>query len=572
MRLLLTFARCYRRHSFIALLALLVGGFAEGLSLSTLLPLLTTAMGGDGIKGAGKAVPQALQSLGIAPTPEALLALVLGGVLLKSALVLVADKRVGYTVAHVATDLRLALMRAVLGVRWEYYLRQRVGGMVNAVTSEALRASYAYLYGITVVTLMIQVVVYMVIALLMFWEATLIAMAAGTLILLVLNRLVHAARSAGGRQTKLLHALLARLTDTLISAKSLKAMGREDLLGPLLEHDTRSLNLALEKEVFSRAALKALQEPMLSTLVILGLFFSLTHFDMPLPEVMVLVFMLGRVMTQLGKVQRQWQMMAGSESAYWALQGAIDEAHAAREISPGCQMPQLDRSIRLDKVSFSYGEQSVLKDLSLEILVGSFTGIVGSSGAGKTTVIDLITGLLQPQQGQVLIDGRPLLDLELRAWRRLIGYVPQEVLLLNDTVVMNVTLGDPALSEADAERALHAAGAWDFVAALPKNMHSIVGERGGSLSGGQRQRIAIARALVHHPRLLILDEATSALDSASEAAILDTLRGLHGQVTILAISHQQGLALAADRVYLMENGGVLYDEDAPGRMFDACCP
>jgi len=556
-RLLLTFARNYRRHSLIALLALLIGGLAEGLSLSAFLPMLTTAMGGSGLEGTGKIVPQILQSVGLTPTPTVLLVIMLVGVLLKSTLVLVADKRVGYTVAHVATDLRLALLRAVLDVRWEYYLRQRVGGVVNAVTTEALRASYAYLYGITVVTLMIQVVVYMVIALLMFWKATLIAMTVAFLILLILNRLIYAARRAGGRQTTLMRALMARLTDTLISVKSLKAMAREDLLGPLLEHDTRRLNRALEKEVFSRAALKALQEPMLSALVILGLFFSLTHLNMPLPEVMVLVFMLGRVMGLLGKIQRQWQMMAGAESAYWSLQGSINEALAAREISSGKHIPHLNASIRLDNVSFSYGEKTVLRNFNLDIPAGSFTGIIGPSGAGKTTIIDLVTGLLQPQQGRVLIDDQALADLNLRTWRRLIGYVPQEILLLHDTIVMNVTLGDPELTEADAESALRAAGAWEFVAALVDGIHHIVGERGGALSGGQRQRIAIARALAHHPRLLILDEATSALDTASEAAILETLSKLSKQVTILAISHQQGLARAADRVYRLDHEGVM---------------
>ncbi|MBW1849955.1 MAG: ATP-binding cassette domain-containing protein [Deltaproteobacteria bacterium] len=123
----------------------------------------------------------------------------------------------------------------------------------------------------------------------------------------------------------------------------------------------------------------------------------------------------------------------------------------------------------------------------------------------------------------------------------MIGYVPQETLLLHDTVKRNVTLGDPELREKDVENALRAAGAWDFVMTLSQGMHSTVGERGGKLSGGQRQRIAIARALVHKPVMLILDEATSGLDPESEESICDTLRQLRGKLTILAISHQPAL-------------------------------
>ena len=160
------------------------------------------------------------------------------------------------------------------------------------------------------------------------------------------------------------------------------------------------------------------------------------------------------------------------------------------------------------------------------------------------------------------VDGRPLTEIDLKAWRRLIGYVPQETTLLHDSIVHNVTLGDTALNTADAERALRAAGAWDFVQALPDGLDTVVGERGGKLSGGQRQRIVIARALVNQPRLLILDEATSALDSESEQAVRQSMQALKGQLTILAISHNRAMVSAADRVYQLEQGGARLLSDA----------
>lgn len=132
--------------------------------------------------------------------------------------------------------------------------------------------------------------------------------------------------------------------------------------------------------------------------------------------------------------------------------------------------------------------------------------------------------------------------------------MPQEPFLLHDTVLQNVTLGDPELNEADVEAALRAAGAWDFVMAQPSGIHSSVGERGTALSGGQRQRIAIARALVHRPKLLILDEVTSALDQENTARICHTLRDLRGQLTIVAISHESAVVESGDRVYRIHNG------------------
>ncbi|MCB1699280.1 MAG: ATP-binding cassette domain-containing protein, partial [Halioglobus sp.] len=157
-------------------------------------------------------------------------------------------------------------------------------------------------------------------------------------------------------------------------------------------------------------------------------------------------------------------------------------------------------------------------------------------------------------QGEVLLDGVALTDINIKQWRSMIGYVPQDTTLLHDSILHNITLGDPSLNAADAEEALRAAGAWDFVSRLPLGLETVVGERGGKLSGGQRQRIVIARALINKPRLLILDEATSALDPESEEVVRQTMEDLKGRLTIMAISHNRALVQAADYVYQLGGG------------------
>ena len=208
----------------------------------------------------------------------------------------------------------------------------------------------------------------------------------------------------------------------------------------------------------------------------------------------------------------------------------------------------------------SYDGRAVLEDTSLEIPFGRITALVGPSGAGKTTVSDLVIGLITPDRGEILVDDLPLSRIDTRAWRESIGYVPQELFLLNDSVLMNVTLGESSLGREQVEEALRRAGGWDFVSKLPQGMDSKVGERGARLSGGQRQRIAIARALVHEPCLLVLDEATTALDPDTEASVWESLLQLQGQVTILAVSHQPKLARVADRVYRIEGGKARLEE------------
>jgi ATP-binding cassette, subfamily C, bacterial len=568
MRLLTTFVRTYPRRSAVAFAALLVGALAEGVGLTALLPLLALAVGDGaaaGIQGGpGGAVMRVLARLGVEGRPWALLLLIVAAIAIRSGFLLLANRQVGYTVARVATDLRLSIIRALLAARWEYYAGQPVGAAANTIATEATRASAAYLHGMSAIALLVQSLIYVTVAVLVSWQVALVALATGLAFFSVMGRLVRASRRAGARQTTLLRSLLARLADLLQAVKPLKAMAREETGGRLLEEETVRLDRALRREVFNKEALRALQDSAFMLLTVTGLYVALTWWRLPLPTMMVLGIVLARILTQLGKVQREYQVMATSESAYWALQKTLEEAEGAREVPLGHATPRLARAIRFEDVGFGYATGWVLRDARVEIPAGGWTTIVGPSGAGKTTLVDLVTALLRPQTGEIWIDDIPLADVDRRAWRRMIGYVPQETLLLSDSVLVNVTLGDPDVSAADAEAALRAAGAWEFVAALPQRMDAAIGERGARLSGGQRQRLAIARALVHRPVLLILDEATSALDADSEAGICATLQALRGTLTILAVSHRPALVEAADRVYRVDEGRVTPAERLSG--------
>jgi ATP-binding cassette subfamily C protein len=565
MRFLLHMARAYPSATLITLVALLLAGLIQGISLSALLPVVSVAMNAGDASAAGSDNPLVglLASLGITPSLGVLLSVLVFGLSMKAVVVLLANRHVGYTVARIATDLRLNLLRALLETRWDYYLHQPIGSLTNAMATEAVRGSLAYLNGARTAAALVEALVYVTVALLVSWQAALAAITVAGLISGGFGFLVRISRRAGNRQTRLLSSLMSRMTDTLQSVKALKSMGLADRANVVLEAETGRLNKAMRREVISSEALKALYEPAMIAFVAGGLFVAVTYFSLPLASLLVLVVLLVRVLASLSKVQRSYQGMVAKESAYWSLFKTIQSAEQAPEAADAGEPPDLQREIRLEQIRFAFGSKRVLAGLSLQVPAGSFTTIIGPSGSGKTTVVDLITGLLKPDSGEVRIDDVPLPDCNLQQWRHMIGYVPQETLLLHDTVLHNVTLGDPTLTEADTERALRAAGAWDFISATPEGLQSVVGERGGKLSGGQRQRLCIARALVRNPKLLILDEATSALDPDSEAQICDTLGKLRGQITVLAISHQSGLTRIADRVLRLEEG-VLVDAGREG--------
>jgi ABC-type multidrug transport system fused ATPase/permease subunit len=180
---------------------------------------------------------------------------------------------------------------------------------------------------------------------------------------------------------------------------------------------------------------------------------------------------------------------------------------------------------------------------------------VGSSGAGKTTLVDLLLGLLTPESGQVIVDGSPI-DLKKSSWQSDVGYVPQDIFLIDDTIRNNIAFGvmNNEISETQIDRSLELAQLSDLVRSLPNGLDTVIGERGVRLSGGQRQRIGIARALYHLPSLLVLDEATSALDLDTEKEFVETLESIHAKITMIVVSHRMSTLKYCDRVFRLDSG------------------
>jgi ABC-type multidrug transport system fused ATPase/permease subunit len=225
-------------------------------------------------------------------------------------------------------------------------------------------------------------------------------------------------------------------------------------------------------------------------------------------------------------------------------------------------------SVRLQGIRFRYQTSSsdVLPGLDLEIRANESIALVGSTGAGKTTLVDILLGLLQPSAGSICVDGVPIDDRSIDGWRASIGYVPQSIFLADASILRNIAFGrnDGEIDRDAAVTAAKTAHLHDFVTALPQGYDTETGERGVRLSGGQRQRIGIARALYRKPRILVLDEATSALDGITESIISEAIRDLHGQVTLIIIAHRLTTVRHCDTIYMMDKGRIVdhgtYDE------------
>src|SRR5215472_16945888 len=359
MRFLITIARMYPGRSVLTLVSLLVAGAADGLSLLFLLPLLNlitsddARVAGNGASGLGHMLTETLWAIGIAPTVGALLIVILVCLLIKAVFSLLANLQVGYTVAHVATDLRLSLLRSLLDARWEFYVRQPVGSLTNAIGTEAMRASQAYVEGAKTLVVLIQAIVFAGVAFFVTWQGALLSLAGGGMVLYGLRRLVRTAHHAGMRQTQLLKSLLTRLADSLQSVKPLKAMAREELVGSLLRSDNKRLNRALRQDVISTEALSAAQDLAMGLIITSGLYVALIQWNLPFNAMLVMILVLARSLASLGKTQRLYQKMKSYESAFWSLQAVIEDASRARETSLEGTSPRLENSVRLNNVSFA---------------------------------------------------------------------------------------------------------------------------------------------------------------------------------------------------------------------------
>jgi len=538
------------------LIGLLAAGLLDGLSLTTLLPVISMLSGEGGIKmGKFQArLQEIFQTLHLPVSLGFLCTLIVVAICLKAVINLQINRYVGVVVAEIASDLRHRLIDRLLEARWSYFTVTPVGRFVAAILGEAHWAGYAYRASLAVIAMMIRACALAGVALIFGWQTALVAILLGLSMGLALRLLTLTARRASKQFRRALQTLVSDLMDLIVGYKPLKAMGREGVLIQSLRRETEKIKDAMFDLVMMQQLTNALPDLLIACTLALGIYIVNLYFGIAIEQSIAFAIATYGLMTSVARVQKATQDLAQSDTMYWAVLRLIQEIEGEVEPHRGIAAPMLNSAIELRHVNFSYGRGAVLKDVSIDIPAGCVTTLVGESGSGKTTIADLILGLFVANSGQILIDGVDLNQIDMEKWRSLIGYVPQEVLMFNDTIEANITLGDPSLSRQDVLRALELSGLSNFINSLPKNVDTIVGERGQMISGGQRQRLALARALVHRPRLLILDEATSALDPLTEAEICQSVRQQAGEMTILAITHQKSWVDAADRVYSIDRG------------------
>ena len=317
----------------------------------------------------------------------------------------------------------------------------------------------------------------------------------------------------------------------------------------------------------NQANARLVQEVAGACSIVFFLWGSVVLFRMPIAEVLVLALIFYRLLPMVQVLQQDAQQLLHTAPAARTIVDLARACTAARETGECLPQPVfgLHRDIRFERVSFRHDENGVhaLSDVSLRLPAGTLTVLSGPSGGGKSTLLDLLAGLLKPYQGTVWIDDLELTEGLAPAWRRSIAYVLQESFLFHDTIRTNLLIAKPDASEGEIREALTLSGTAAFVDALPQGVDTVVGDRGARFSGGERQRLALARALLRKPSLLILDEPTSSLDEHSEQIILNGIERLKGFMTMIMVTHRPERLQRADQ-FLRIDGGKLVRLEASG--------
>lgn len=452
------------------------------------------------------------------------------------------------------------LFAAIAATRWTVVSRWRAADMTQAVTGDGDRMLHAIDLLLTLVQSIAMAVIFTVLSLLISWQMTAMAVAAGA-VLLVLTLPARRKSVDEGHRMVEARRLQFRITDDFLNGlRTAKAFGLEGMHVSAMRDVLARIRAVNVGFMMMRARSTSLFQIATAATMAVFVYVALSVYGLGLERIVALIFLYVRLAPRVvalhSTMQELLSQLSGVEAVLAMLTTA--ESHAEQRGADDAEAPRLRRAITVQDVDFSYegADRRALNGISVEIPAGRITALVGPTGSGKSTFVDLLLGLVPCDSGRILIDGRELTEDVTAAWQRHVAYVPQETFLFNGSIADNLRMVRPEAQDADLWEALQLADAVNFVRALPGGLLHEVGDRGRSLSGGERQRLAIARALLRKPDLLILDEATSALDALSQRRVAEAIRGLCGEMTVIAVAHRDSMIAFADNVVRLENGAI----------------
>ena len=576
-----TFREFLGRRMYIVFGLMVLDAILEGVGIIMLLPLLATLDAGGAAAGRFATwLTDTLSAIGLdGPVPVlSVIALVF---VVKAVISFGATGYAGYLRADLQKRLHARLFDAYSKMSYRYYATRDTGYFFNLFSQVvSLISAFQVFAGFTVGT--VKSMVYLGTAIVVAWTFGVAALVIGVGLFLLFRRLNQRIRELSKESAEHMGEVSSTFVQTIQSFKYLAAT---DSAEPLRRHThanvERTGDLAVRLNLLM-AFTAAVREPIAVLAIVTIVIVQISVLQQPLAPIMVSILLFHRGINTVLGVQGSWQSLLAQIGAVEVVRDEFQRLARETEPQGSTRIGRLERGIEFREVSFAYDSRTgdVLSQVSFRIPARSTVALVGASGAGKSTLIDLLTLLLTPRAGSVLVDGVDGATIERSSWRRQIGYVLQDAVIFDDSFANNICLwsgdaaSDPALMQRIREAA-RSAHLLEFIESLPEGFHTRVGDRGIRLSGGQRQRLFIARELYKQPQLLILDEATSSLDSEAERVIQQSIDDLRGRMTVVIIAHRLATVRSADNVLVFEHGRLVeqgaYSElrDRDGSRFSA---
>lgn len=555
---------------YVNVIGMLLIGLLDGAAILLLLPLL-------GMIGVVQGHSLSITASGLVPYLQGLpliqaLSIVLGCYLLLVVAQGLLQRNLSLREVRIHTGfinhLRLETYRLLLQANWEYFVRKRKSDLINALTGELGKVTNGAFLFLQMMASIAFTVIQIGLALWLSWQLTLFVIGCGLLIAWLSRRYIRKSKQLGSTSVELAQSYLAGISDQFNGMKEIKSN--------LLEHSRyrwlQDWSVKAERERIEMTKIRhnsiLFYKLASSALVALFVFAAISLFQAQGGEILIITLLFARLWPRFTGIQSNLEQLASTVPAFQALMELQLECRREKEhrgssndlaVASITPLPIAD-ALEMRGVYFRYDRDNpeyTLDNINLRIPVNRMTAIVGRSGAGKSTIVDMLLGLIEPEKGELSVDGELLTSDTLIRLRRSISYVPQDACLYHSSIRDNLLLIDPNATEEQMWEAMAFSSAAEFVRALPQGLDTVIGDRGVLLSGGERQRLVLAKAILRKPAILIMDEATSSLDSLNESKIQGALEQLQGKLTIVIVAHRYSTIQHADQVIVIEQGKVV---------------
>jgi subfamily B ATP-binding cassette protein MsbA len=574
--LIAEYTRVFRRYiggrMYVVFGLTLLSSLLEGIGILLLLPLLATLdPQAESLPGAPSVMQDIAEWLGIAGSLPGILAFIALTFLAKGLIKFGAQAYAANLQASLLGQIKARMFDAFSGMDYRFYAGKSTGHFVNLITTQVATFYRSFGAFVTFVSQIVTTMTYLGMAFVVAWRFGLMAVVIGLGLFVLfrglnarMRRVSRQAAEEAGRQSSL-------LVQAIQSFKYLVATHQmEPLRGSVLASVQRLVRYEA-RQLIAQATTGAIGEPLAVFFIVVVVIIQVSVLDQPLAPILVSIVLFNRGLKAVMQLQVSWQVVLTGVGAIEQVDQEFVDLENSRAPDGHVQASPLSDRIEFEGVTFAYepGRPDVLSSVDLAIQARETVALVGRSGSGKSTIVDMLCLLLRPDAGVIRIDGIDSRELQAASWRRQIGYVSQETVIFDDSIANNISLWAAATEDAHGVRervreAARQAHIDEFIEEWPEGYDTVVGDRGVRLSGGQRQRLFIARELFKKPRLLVLDEATSALDGESERAIQASIDELRGQMTIVIVAHRLATVRNVDRIYVLERGRIIeqgsYDE------------